>query len=61
MEIVDLATQPARVYGQAATMLVEHFDEPRGWPSLAAARGEVARIIGEGFARAMLDREALLG
>jgi aminoglycoside 6'-N-acetyltransferase I len=61
MEIVDLATQPEPIREQAATLLVEHFDEPSGWPSLAMAREEVGRVVREGFARAMLDGEALLG
>jgi aminoglycoside 6'-N-acetyltransferase I len=61
MKIVDLASEPERTREQAATLLVEHFDEPRGWSSLAAAREEVARVIGDGFARAMLDGEVLLG
>ena len=29
------------------------FDQPRGWPTLASAREEVARVIADGFARAM--------
>jgi len=61
MEIVDLASQVERIREQAATLLVEHFDEPSGWPSLVMAREEVGRVIRDGFARAMLDGEALLG
>jgi aminoglycoside 6'-N-acetyltransferase I len=61
MKIVDLANEPEHIREQAATLLVEHFDEPRGWSSLPAAREEVARVIADGFARAMLDGEALLG
>jgi aminoglycoside 6'-N-acetyltransferase I len=61
MEIVDLASQPERIREQAATLLVEHFDEPSGWPSLVMARKEVGQVIRDGFARAMLDGEALLG
>jgi aminoglycoside 6'-N-acetyltransferase I len=61
MEIVDLASQPEQIREQAATLLVEHFDEPSGWPSLAMAREEVAQVIRDGFARAMLDDGILLG
>jgi len=61
MAIVDLARQPTRIREQAATLLVEHFDEPRGWPTVAAGRGEVARVVRDGFARAMMDGEVLLG
>ncbi|MGH7675992.1 MAG: GNAT family N-acetyltransferase [Gemmatimonadales bacterium] len=42
-------------------LLVEHFDEPRGWATLPAAREEVARVTAEGFARAALDGDTLLG
>jgi hypothetical protein len=55
MEIVDLAQQPAAIVDQAATLLAEEFDAPRGWPTLDAARDEVATVPREGFGRAMLD------
>jgi hypothetical protein len=61
MDVVDLADQPDRLQLQAAAFLVHHFDEPRGWPTLAAARDEVGHVLGEGFARAAIDGEALLG
>ena len=61
MEIVDLASQPEPIHEQAARLLVEHFDEPSGWPSLASGRAEVGQVVRDGFARAMLDGEALLG
>jgi len=61
MRIVDLAIQPEQVRNQAAELLVDDFDEPRGWPNLATAREEVARVIREGFARAMLETDTLLG
>lgn len=61
VKIVDLATQPERIREQAAALLVEHFDEPRGWPSLALAREEVVSVVGAGFARAMLEGAELLG
>jgi aminoglycoside 6'-N-acetyltransferase I len=61
MEIVDLAAQPATIQEQAANLLVEHFDEPHGWPTLAAAIQEVARVNAEGFASAMLDKDIVLG
>ena len=61
MEILDLARQPEAVREQAAVLLVEGFVEPRGWPDLSLARQEVAHVLGEGFARAALDGEVLLG
>ena len=42
-------------------LLVDHFDEPRGWPTLDLARDEVAQVLRDGFARAMVDGECLLG
>jgi aminoglycoside 6'-N-acetyltransferase I len=59
--IADLATQPAPVREQAAALLVEAFDEPRGWPTLELAREEVAAVLRDGFARAMLEGPALVG
>ncbi len=61
MKIVDLATQPERIVEEAAVLLVEHFGEPRGWPNLNAGREEVVHVIREGFARAQVDGEDLLG
>jgi aminoglycoside 6'-N-acetyltransferase I len=61
MIIVDLALHPEPTRAQAAALLVEHFDEPRGWPTLDAAADEVARVLAEGFARASLDGDQLLG
>lgn len=33
MGIVDLASQAEGVREQAAALLCEHIDEPRGWPT----------------------------
>src|SRR5580765_3759878 len=61
MEIVDLATQSDQIRDQAATLLVEGFDGPHGWATIAAARDEVAYVIREGFACGMREGEVLLG
>ena len=61
MLIVDLAHESESTREQAANLLVEHFDEPLGWPDTDSAREEVARILNEGFARAMLDSQAVVG
>ena len=61
MDIADLRNQPELVLEQAATLLVNEFDEPRGWPNLELARQEVASVLREGFAFAMLNRDVLLG
>lgn len=59
--IVDLKDQPGSLREQAAVLLVEHFDEPRGWPTLESARREVEQVIGDGFVRAALDARQLIG
>ncbi len=61
MNIVDLAIQPDDVQDAAALMLVEQFVEPRGWPDRESAMEEVANILAEGFAFAMLDGATLAG
>jgi aminoglycoside 6'-N-acetyltransferase I len=61
MQIADLANQPDPVLEQAATLLVQEFDEPSGWPTLDLARQEVASVLRDGFARAMVDEQVLLG
>jgi aminoglycoside 6'-N-acetyltransferase I len=61
MNIVDLAMQPESLHEDAARLLVEHFDGPLGWPDLNSAREETERVLREGFARAMLDSQVLVG
>lgn len=61
MEIRDLAHLPAGALEQAARCLVDGFDEPRGWPTVEAAREEVASVLRDGFARAMMEGETVLG
>jgi aminoglycoside 6'-N-acetyltransferase I len=61
MEIVDLKQQSERVLEQAVALLVQEFDEPRGWPTHELAREEVVSVLRDGFARAALDGSSLLG
>lgn len=61
MQIVDLEGQPAGIIEQTALMLVNEFVEPRGWPDLEKAREEVAVVIRDGFARAAIEAEFVLG
>ena len=61
METVDLAVQSENTREAAASLLVEHFDEPYGWPSLASACEELTRVIAAGFARAILDAGIVAG
>ena len=61
MELVDLFTQPEAIRDQAAQLLHERFNHSNGWPSLAAAREELAQILRAGFARGLLEDATLLG
>ena len=61
MPLVDLALQPIPLLNAAARLLVDCFDPPYGWPTLAGARDEVDSIISDGFARAMIEGDVLLG
>ena len=61
MQITDLADHTNQVLEQAASLLVREFDEPRGWPTVELAREEVASVLRDGFARAMVDGSVLLG
>lgn len=61
MQVVDLAEQPESILESAATFLVDEFDQPGGWKTLALARAEVEHVLREGFARAILQDEELLG
>lgn len=61
MEIADLGRQSAIVCDQAAVLLVEEFDEPRGWPTIALAREDVSAVLREGFARVALEGDVLCG
>ncbi len=60
-QVTDLGSEPDSIREQAATLLVEDFGEPRGWPDLASARDEVALVLRKGFALAAMDGETLLG
>jgi aminoglycoside 6'-N-acetyltransferase I len=61
MEIADLGKQWRDILEQAAAMLVDEFAEPSGWPTLELARAEVASVLQEGFACAVLEGRVLLG
>jgi aminoglycoside 6'-N-acetyltransferase I len=61
MRFLDLASQSETVQHSAAHMLVSEFVAPSGWPDAESARAEVARVLREGFARAALEREQLVG
>jgi aminoglycoside 6'-N-acetyltransferase I len=61
MKIVDLAVAPEELWNQAAELLVEEFNEPHGWPDLVLALEEVKTVLAQGFARGMVEGNALFG
>lgn len=61
MRIVDLAAEPAARLREAAELLVSGFEEPSGWTDVATAERDVAYVMQEGFARAAVDDDRLLG
>ena len=61
MTIADLLTQPDAIRAAAAALLVSEFDAPGGWRDHESARAEVAPVLQEGFARAALDGDRLVG
>lgn len=61
LRMTDLGGPSELLREQAAVLLVEGFNEPRGWPTLALAREEVALVLREGFARAAVEGASLLG
>jgi aminoglycoside 6'-N-acetyltransferase I len=61
MQILDLAGATGAIREQSAALLVEGFERPAGWPTLDAARQEVAEVIRGGFAIAMIDDTGVLG
>ncbi len=54
-KIVPLHQQTPPILEQAALLLVEHFDEPSGWPTLELARQEVAEVLADGFAFGLIE------
>lgn len=61
MQIIDLTDQPKRIHDQAAALLFACFGSPTGWPTLDSACEEVEGVMRDGFARAMVCGEELLG
>ena len=59
--LADLAAQPSHVRRQAATLLVEGFDRPSGWPTVDVATREVDSVLRRGFAFAAFEEGVLLG
>lgn len=61
MDIADLASLPPAVLEAAAALLVSEFTTESGYHSQRAARDELDAILHDGFARAAIRHEQLLG
>jgi aminoglycoside 6'-N-acetyltransferase I len=61
MDIVDLGRQSQQLQDQAAALLHQNFNFELGWPTIESARTELADILRQGFARAAIRHDALLG
>jgi len=59
--VVDLADQSEKILEDAAKLLIEEFDASYGWPTLDLAREEVRGVIAEGFTRAAIEDDFLVG
>jgi aminoglycoside 6'-N-acetyltransferase I len=58
--IVDLGAQSDAIREQAAALIFEEFG-PDAWPTLELAHQEVATVIRDGFARALVEAAILRG
>ena len=61
MDLVDLGTALPELREQAARLLHQSFNHENGWPTFASARDEVAYILREGFAIALVEDGMLSG
>src|ERR687891_505738 len=61
MNIVDLVAQPPTIRTQAAAMLAEAFPDENGWPTIELGLAEIESVAKDGFVRAALDNQQVLG
>jgi aminoglycoside 6'-N-acetyltransferase I len=61
MEIVDLITQPIAIRTQAAAILADAFPHENGWPTIERGLAEIEWVAKDGFVRAALDGNQVLG
>ena len=61
MTVEDLAFQPRPILDAAAQLLVSEFDAPSGWANIDDAAVEVARVLHDGFGRAALVDDSVVG
>lgn len=61
MDTVDLATQPLAIRTQAAALLADAFPDENGWPTIEVGLAEIGWIAKDGFVRAVVERDRVLG
>lgn len=61
MTVVDLAVQPLAIKERAAAILAEAFPDENGWPTIRLGLDEIDWIAKDGFVRAALDVDTVLG
>ena len=61
MTIVDLAAQPLEIRRQAAAILAEAFPQDNGWPTIQLGLDEIEWVAKDGFVRAAVDGDIVLG
>jgi aminoglycoside 6'-N-acetyltransferase I len=61
MVIVDLAAQPLEIRNQAASVLADAFPDENGWPTIELGLAEIEWIAKDGFVRAALDDNEVVG
>ena len=61
MQIVDLGTQPAAIRAQAAAILADAFPDENGWPTIELGLAEIEWVARDGFVRAAIEGEQVLG
>jgi len=59
--IVDLAPQPLAIRQQAGAMLADAFPHDNGWPTLQLGVAEIDWVAQDGFVRAALEGDHVLG
>jgi aminoglycoside 6'-N-acetyltransferase I len=61
MTMVDLAAQPLEIRRQAAAILAAAFPDENGWPTIQLGLAEIDWVAKDGFVRAAVDGDTVLG
>jgi len=61
MEIADLAGQSLAIRTQAAALLADAFPDENGWPTIELGLAEIDWVVKDGFARAAVEDDRVLG